>query len=451
MSWRGRTTLAVLGFATAFGVAALTWSPGPAPLPDDPQTAAAVPRAPLPAVSARGPSRGIPASIASRVPVHFGAEIPETHPWVEVVDGGLGDSSAWRVEYTLDPELMRRTRGILKRGRVSLGHVIVLDPASGRVLAYASTDLERFPPTRAYPAASLMKIITAAAALHHAPKTASDPCHYRGSPYRLTAQRLDPPAAGNTVSLERALATSNNQCFAQLAVHQVGEAALVDAITRFGWLSPAGPGHDAGSVDTPEDRLDLGKLGCGLAGCRITPLHAAQLAGALAHGQLVEPYWVARAVDSKGVVHVPDLATPRRVLTPELSEKLRAMLVKTTTNGTARRAFRTRRGKLLLDPVRVAGKTGSLSGRNPTGRYEWFTGVAPADKPRVAVAVLLVQNDLWWVNASQVAAEVFRTLFCPKGVCRDEAVNRWLEPTIPASPPSSARDVAVDADSRGDA
>ena len=53
---------------------------------------------------------------------------------------------------------------------VELGHVIVMDPADGRVLAYASTDRARSRATRTYPAASLMKVVTAAAALERAPE-----------------------------------------------------------------------------------------------------------------------------------------------------------------------------------------------------------------------------------------------------------------------------------------
>ena len=127
---------------------------------------------------------------------------------------------------------MRAVFRVLRQGRVELGHAIVMDPKSGRVLAYASTDLERFPPDRAYPAASLVKVITAAAALHHAPEDSQDSCRTVGNPYRLTPSRVDPPPGGRTVSLRRALATSNNQCFAQLAVHHVGRPNLLGAIDR---------------------------------------------------------------------------------------------------------------------------------------------------------------------------------------------------------------------------
>ena len=102
------------------------------------------------------------------------------------------------------------------------------------------------------------------------------------------------------------------------------------------------------------------------------------------------------------------------------------MMVGTTVSGTARGAFRRRGGHPLLGPVEVAGKTGSLSGTDPEGRYEWFIGIAPADRPEIAIAVLLVQGELWWRNASQIAGEVLRGVFCDDGVCRPEAAARWV-------------------------
>ncbi|HEY8153143.1 MAG TPA: penicillin-binding transpeptidase domain-containing protein, partial [Myxococcota bacterium] len=272
------------------------------------------------------------------------------------------------------------------------------------------------------------------AALGADPYAARLPCRYSGSPYRLTPARIDPPRrSGNVVTLRQALATSNNQCLAQLAVHSVGVELLLETISRFGWTHEPAPAHAAGTVDDPEgDRFGVGKLGCGLAGCQITPLHAAQLAGALAFGEVVEPRWIDRIVDASGQeLALPAIAAPRQVLSPELAGELRGMLVDTTTRGTARRAFRARGGRPLLGPVQVAGKTGSLSGTDPKGRYEWFIGVAPAEAPRIAVAVVVVQRARWWRNASQVASEVLRGVFCERGVCSADAALRLV--TAPAA------------------
>ncbi len=339
-----------------------------------------------------------------------------------------------RLDTTLDIELTRALWKVLDRGRVALGHVVVLDPRSGRVLAYLSTDPERFPPGRLYPAASLIKVVTAAAALDRTPDLEGETCRYVGSPYRLTPKRVDPPRGGRSVSMRRALAQSNNQCFAQLAVHRIGSHALLDAIDRFGLLVPPAPGHAAGTVSDPgEDAYALGQLGSGLDGTRITPLHAAQMASVLFDGVLRESHWAVRATDASGrELALPARRPDERVLTEGLAQELRQMMVETTRRGTARRAFRTRRGRPLLQGIDVAGKTGSLSGDDPKGRYEWFLGVAPADAPRIAVATVAVQGDLYWISASQLAAEVFKVLLCPKGVCREEALGRWDPPRFAA-------------------
>lgn len=338
---------------------------------------------------------------------------------------------SFTVEYTLDAELSRRVFGILRRHRVELGHVIVLDPATGRLLAYASTDADRFSPTRDYPAASLVKVITAAAALERSPELAKLPCRYRGNRYKLSIAGLDPPARGQTVSLRQALATSNNQCFAQLAVHAVGAVPLLESIRRFGWLESPAPAHAAGFADAGTDRLQLGRLGSGLAGARITPLHAAQLAAVLVDGELVTPRWIEKVVDSQDrLLEIPTRAGPRRVLSWEVARQLRGWLVATTSrgDGTAHDAFFDSKGRSVLGDVRVAGKTGSLRGKDPEGLYQWFIGVAPADAPQVAVATLLVQGDLFWKRSSEVAAQVLQALFCDGRRCKAEYVGRFVGP-----------------------
>jgi hypothetical protein len=460
MTRRGRTTIATL-VASAFAAAAL-WvvdpisvmrasageaTPGVGAAGPPPGFHAGMPE-PVPAEPARAPEE-----ILERLPISRASlELPETRPAGSRATGRLSEEidrryplGPLRVEYTLDAELMRHVFDVLRQGRVELGNVVVMDPVSGRVLAYAATDLEHFPPTRTYPAASLVKVITAAAALDQSPGLARLPCRFSGSPYRLTPARIDPPPTGRTISLRRALATSNNQCLAQLAVHALGSQSLLSAIARFGWLDPPARAHAAGGADPGQEPYDLGRLGCGLAGSRITPLHAAQLAATLVHGELVAPRWVERVVDaSDRELDLPAQPAPRRVLDPDLTQELRAMLVDTTQLGTARRAFRGRGGKPLLGPVSVAGKTGSLSGKSPDGRYEWFIGVAPADSPRIAVATLIVQDALWWRTASQIAADVLRAVFCDRNGCRPENVDRYIQIPEAAAALASTRTAAAD-------
>jgi cell division protein FtsI/penicillin-binding protein 2 len=113
------------------------------------------------------------------------------------------------------------------------------------------------------------------------------------------------------------------------------------------------------------------------------------------------------------------------VISQDIAEELRSMLVRTTTNGTARRAFRDRRGRPKLGSVRVAGKTGNLNGDHPKGRYEWFVGVAPAERPSIAVAVVQVHGKLWWSKSSEVAADLLAEIFCDRGRCDASMADRF--------------------------
>lgn len=332
----------------------------------------------------------------------------------------------FRVEYSLDEALTAEVFEILRKARVARGHAIVLDPRSGRLLAYVSTDPETFPPDRAYPAASIVKVITAAAMLEKGVAHDAPSCVYRGNQYRLHWRRLDRPRSGRNTTLEQALASSNNQCFSQWALHDLGEGRLVQTLERFGWLDPPAPGHEAGRLDPIETKLDLGRLGSGLDGLRVTPLHVATLASVLTHGRWVEPWWIDRLVDAEER-SIPRAAprVSRRVLSPERAEALRSMMVATTLRGTAKSAFRSRRGRPLLGDVRVAGKTGNVTGSDPFGRYEWFLGLAPAEQPRIAVVVLQLQSNLWWTRSTEIAARILQSVFCDRAGCRAERSNRF--------------------------
>jgi cell division protein FtsI/penicillin-binding protein 2 len=358
--------------------------------------------------------------------------VPRLVEWVDaqgrtqtVPDSGAS-SGVYRVEYSLDEELTEEVFEILRKGRVGRGHAIVLDPRSGRLLAYVATDRDTFPPEQAYPAASIVKVLTAAAMLEESGDHDSASCVYRGNKYRLNRRRLDRPASGRESSLEDALATSNNQCFSQWALHVLGKEKLTTIFERFGWLSPPAPGHDAGRMEEIETKLDLGRLGSGLDGVRVTPLHVASLTSILTGGEWIEPWWVDRVLDHEGrSLSLPIRSEHRRVLSEERARELRSMLVATTTRGTAKSAFRNRRGRPMLGEIRVAGKTGNLTGRDPFGRYEWFMGLAPVEDPKIAVVVLQLQSNLWWSKSSELAARILKTVFCDKSGCRAERANRW--------------------------
>jgi cell division protein FtsI/penicillin-binding protein 2 len=208
-------------------------------------------------------------------------------------------------------------------------------------------------------------------------------------------------------------------------LHSVGEPRLRETFERFGWLSRPAPGHEAGRLEELETDLDLGRLGSGLDGVLVTPLHVAQIASILTHGEWVEPWWIDRVVDAFGrPLRVAERRPNRPVLEREVADRLRSMMVATTKRGTAKSAFRDRRGRPRVGSINVAGKTGNLTGWDPHGRYEWFLGLAPAENPTVAVVVLQLQGHMWWRRSTELASEVLRAVFCDRAGCRTELAKR---------------------------
>ena len=85
---------------------------------------------------------------------------------------------------------------------------------------------------------------------------------------------------------------------------------------------------------------------------------------------------------------------------------------RSVTNGTARKHISTRNmARKNFNALNIGGKTGSLDGQDPYGRYEWFMGFAQSkDDPSKAIVVVIMQvHDLQGYRsqpACQVAAMI---------------------------------------------
>ena len=166
-----------------------------APAPPAPKPPKPIVRVPPSVVSARLPAGKRDFDSLLRAQRSNGGEAPLRESFKVPTQSEAGEDTpavrpdeAFEIEYTFDPELSSWVFTLLAKGRVELGHVIVADARSGRILTYASTDPRRFPPTRLYPAASLVKVVTAAAALPRSPDLGRRDCVY--------SRQSVPPDAG---------------------------------------------------------------------------------------------------------------------------------------------------------------------------------------------------------------------------------------------------------------
>lgn len=205
---------------------------------------------------------------------------------------------------------------------------------------------------------------------------------------------------GQTASLERALELSCNTAFGQLA-DELGEEKLRDQAVRFGIgqtdlaiplsVVPSCIGSlAAGQCLDIGDRAALIQSGIGQKDVRLTALENAVIAGTIANdGIRMRPQLVQQVL-------APDLEVitdydPEELgdaMSPGNAEALRDMMIlsEANTGGEGKRSDLT-----------VASKTGTAeTGRDPknTPPFAWYVAFAPADDPKVAVAVIVESSDV---------------------------------------------------------
>jgi penicillin-binding protein A len=288
------------------------------------------------------------------------------------------------------------------------GAVIALDPSTGAVIAYASSpsfdpnDLVRGTADpvddvtldrvsrRLLPPGSTFKVVVAAAALDAGAglDTAfEDSDSYTpptGQPIRNAGGGVC--GDGRSITLLDALVVSCNTVFAQLAA-DLGGLAVVGTAQRFGfnaalpWELGAERSVIPSAASLDADVPSLAQSGIGERDVRVTPLLMAMIAAAVANdGVAMAPYVVDSVVAPNG--SVVSATTPRsfgRSVTADVSAGLARMMIEVVARGTGTGA--------AVPEVQVAGKTGTAEGGG--GPHAWFIGFAPAEDPRIAVAVVI--------------------------------------------------------------
>src|SRR5947209_19732142 len=111
---------------------------------------------------------------------------------------------------------------------------------------------------------------------------------------------------------------------------------------RPSWSAPeaAGVENSTAQIADETDPLAFAKSAAGFGSVRMSPLHAAVIASAVANGGVeVEPTLV-KDIDGAALAASPS----RRLLSAETASRLRDMMKLTVSDGTARSSFRERRG-----------------------------------------------------------------------------------------------------------
>lgn len=299
------------------------------------------------------------------------------------------------------------------------GAVVALDPTTGAVLAmvtsptYDPTPLASHDNTTivnawkalqanpdqpmlnratsaTFPPGSTFKVITAAAALQNGLGVTTT---YAPASSFLPGQTTQPIQnfGGETCGgdMVKAFTVSCNAYFARLGT-QLPPGALASTAADFGFGSapPLGIPTAASKIGTAAELSSpayTAQSSIGQFNDAATPLQMALVAAAVADGgKIMQPYLVQEVRDPQGnVISQTQPTLWKTAMDPNTASTITQMMedVVSQPDGTGTKA--------QIQGVTVAGKTGTAQNAPGQAPHAWFIAFAPAQAPRIAVAVLV--------------------------------------------------------------
>ncbi|GII77684.1 putative penicillin-binding protein PbpA [Sphaerisporangium rufum] len=321
------------------------------------------------------------------------------------------------IDLTLVPKAQKVAYDDLRRSG-KRGAVVALEPETGAILAMASApsydpntmaapdkakaaraynklDANDNHPLRnraideTYAPGSTFKVVTSAAYLsdddsrdENTSVDAPDSLPLPGT--NISLPNYHGESCGGRATLLDALTISCNTAFANMAL-DMGYDRLAEQATKFGMgqelsiplkVVPSNIGKDEG-------KAALAMTAIGQRDNQITPLQMAMVAAGVANqGKVMRPYLINKIVGPEN----DEISTARpkeldEAVSPEVAGELRNMMINVVQNGTGKAA--------QLPGMQVAGKTGTAETAKGAASHAWFIAFAPADAPKVAVAVFV--------------------------------------------------------------
>jgi cell division protein FtsI/penicillin-binding protein 2/cell division protein FtsW (lipid II flippase) len=316
------------------------------------------------------------------------------------------------IDARLDVKVGEILRNQLKQAGKDKGAAVVLDPATGDLLAAVSfpqpilngvpqpgqeanpwLDRARY---GLYPPGSTFKVVTAMAALRKDMQLAhrTYQCirlpdgrvgnYLKGSSRPIRDDIQDQTPHG-TLDLERGLVVSCNAYFAQLGTYDVGADALWTTGSALG-ITTAWPNRaDQLKKSLPQSSYGQGQVVA-------SPFQMARVAATVASGgAMPQGRWITDENNTR-------TTEPREVLSADAATLLGRFMREVVTAGTGKRAAAS---------VPVAGKTGTAELADGPS-HAWFIGFAPygSGTRKIAFAVLVENGVYGGTNAAPAAAEI---------------------------------------------
>lgn len=344
------------------------------------------------------------------------------------------------VQLTIDSRIQQAAEQALA-GRK--GAIVVLDPRTGAVLAWASApaydntdiaaameaanasggaDTSMFDrATQAlYSPGSTFKAVTLSSALENGVAALSSTY---SSPGRMEIGGADVVSVNEqghgTITLDRAFAVSSNTVFGQVA-EQLGADRLVATAQAFGYGQNLGIDFSTAASIMPDpadmSTWELAWAGAGqpvgqghTPGPQTTVMQNAVIAAAIANnGIAMNPYVVGQILAPDGtVVKTTRERSLGQAVSSGTAEQVKEAMLDVVQNGSGSAAG--------ITGVKVAGKTGTAETNSATPNST-FIGFAPYDTPTLAVSLVLEETTENEATAAAVAGQVLRAALAAQGM-----------------------------------
>lgn len=354
---------------------------------------------------------------------HFAETPKESLPERELSDSAsapfLGNAVR---EINLEHVYAQRDTGLahlmdtfLRRYRPQDALYLAVDPRTNEIVAWGerkenAVQTEPDYLSRAtFPAASLSKTVTIAAAFDSKRYATHSEIPMIGRAHTLYRQQLKIPEnyRGPVVPVHEAFAKSYNPPIALVGMN-VGAKRLKDAAGKLGFNRNF-PGNvpERSAYSPPDSGYALAEVASGFTqDVTLSPLQAAGIVRAILQKKPFEIPWERNGATG----YAPK--NPVKLDGEKFSENayrgLRLSMISTATVGTARKQMSTRNiSRKFFADLDIGGKTGSLDGESPKGRYDWFMGFAQSkanpDKA-IVIVVMQVHGQMRTQTSTQIAS-----------------------------------------------
>jgi cell division protein FtsI/penicillin-binding protein 2 len=331
-------------------------------------------------------------------------------------DGSDNVRDTLHIKSQKDPYLADKIDILLRRYHPDLGIILVVDTKSNEIIAWGERrdDKVQNRPDwigkATFPAASLAKLVTISAAMESNRYSLNTPIPMIGRHHTLYLRQLKVPEKynGPTMELSEAFARSANPPMA-IVGKNVGAKRLLAAAAKLGY-NRRFPGNvpNTSNYTAPDTGYGLAEVSCGFTtSTTLTPLLAAAQVRAILTKKPLEIPW---ARDMVPFAPQKPVALDIGKFTENTYYGLREAMLRSVTQGTAHKHMSKKNMAVKnFEALRLGGKTGSLDGNDPAGRYDWFMGFAEArNDPSKSIVVIVMQmhKEFRSQPATQVAATV---------------------------------------------